>query len=289
MGKAADPFYNRKPVPDSLIKDVGLTGLTPEQEHWNREQKFTATGQDVRRFSNSLEPLNDPYYGRRRVSKAEIEDVGATGLSPEEEYQNRERKFSATGVDVRKFSTSKKGGLAPQSDPYYGRKKVSNAEISNVAPLSDHMTPAEQYEVRERKQSLFQLSSDPFDIISNKHRESISAAETGAAAAATRRRSSAVAPDAAAAAAHTHHHSGYDGGNKLETIMSRADESVGHNGESSTSQTTVDTLNRDSIDPVGEENGHASAHTRIYDAVTTEHIHGHVHDDPDSVGPHDMR
>lgn len=93
MTKAADPFYNRKPVPgryhpwlskhfstvsltdfcsDSLIKDVGITGLSPEEEFWNREKKYTANGADVRRFSKSLdggaEPLNDPYYGRKPVS-----------------------------------------------------------------------------------------------------------------------------------------------------------------------------------------------------------------------------
>lgn len=93
MTKAADPYYNRKPVPgkchlwplkhfnsvsltdfytDNLIKDVGLTGLSAEEEFWNREKKYTAHGADVRRFSKSLdggaEPLNDPYYGRKPVS-----------------------------------------------------------------------------------------------------------------------------------------------------------------------------------------------------------------------------
>ncbi|ETI29015.1 hypothetical protein G647_01468 [Cladophialophora carrionii CBS 160.54] len=289
MTKAADPYYNRKPVPDELIKDVGLTGLTPEEEFWNREKKFTAQGADVRRFSNSLhgglEPLADPYYGRRRVSQAEIANVGATGLTPEEEYWNRERKYSVGGHDVRKFSKGTKSSLEPSTDPYYSRRRVSAAEIKNVASLDDHMTPAEQYEVRERKQSLFQLSSDPFDNLANRHRQSVSGAVTGASAAATRRRSSAVAPDATVAtAAAGHSHSGYDSGHKLEPIVSKADgpTASSHNGESSLSgHISDDTLNRDSIDPVG---GRSGEHTRHYDAVTTGHHH-----DPDSVAPHEVR
>ena len=58
--------------------------------------------------------------------EAEIENVGITGLTPEEEHLNRERKYSATGVDVRRFSKSRKGGLEPLDDPYYGRKQVSS-------------------------------------------------------------------------------------------------------------------------------------------------------------------
>ena len=191
-------------------------------------------------------------------------------------------------------------------EPYKLTMTHIEAEIANVAPLDNHMTPAEQYEVRERKQSLFQLSSDPFAIVANEHRQSISAAETGAAAAATRRRSSAVAPDAAAAAA-SHHHSGYEG-NKLETIVSKAEEppNFSRNGESSTSGHTTD---RDSIDPIGAaSNGRGDGHTRIYDAVTTGHDHQHathapmpIHApthgpthapdsyDPDSVAPDEMR
>lgn len=288
MPKAADPYYNRKPVPDELIQDVGLTGLSAEEEYWNREKKYTATGVDVRRFSSSqkggMEPLTDPYYGRKQVSKAEIANVGQTGLTPEEEYWNRERKYSVGGHDVRRFSKGTKSSLEPSSDPYYARRRVSEAEIKNVAPLDTHMTPAEQYEVRERKQSLFQLSSDPFDVIANRNRQSISGATTGASAAATRRRSSAVAPDAAAAAAAAgHHHSGYDG-DKLETIVSKVEvpPTSSHNGESSASaHISEDTLNKDSIDPVA---GSSEQHTKHYDAVTSGHHH-----DPDSVAPHEVR
>jgi hypothetical protein len=92
MTKASDPYYNRKPVPSKfyhylyaplpalltpcgaaeLIKDVGYTGLSSEEEFWNREKKYTAAGADVRRFSKSLtgglEPLGDPYYGRKSIS-----------------------------------------------------------------------------------------------------------------------------------------------------------------------------------------------------------------------------
>lgn len=55
--------------------------------------------------------------------------MGLTGLTPEEEYWNRERKYSVNGVDVRRFSNSKKGGLEPLDDPYYGRKPVSSRFI----------------------------------------------------------------------------------------------------------------------------------------------------------------
>jgi hypothetical protein len=51
--------------------------------------------------------------------------VGATGLTPEEEYWNRERKYSVGGHDVRKFSKGTKSSLEPSSDPYYARKRVS--------------------------------------------------------------------------------------------------------------------------------------------------------------------
>jgi hypothetical protein len=81
------------------------------------------------------------------------------------------------------------------------------------------MTPAEAFEVRERKQSLFQLSDDPFDVIAGRHRQSVSGVASSASAEATRRRSSAVAPDAAAAAAsHSRYH-----GEKLAPIESRSE------------------------------------------------------------------
>jgi hypothetical protein len=63
---------------------------------------------------------------------AEAQGVGETGLTQEEEFLNRERKYSVGGVDVRKFSTSSTGGWKPQADPYYGRKQVSSTLAVNV-------------------------------------------------------------------------------------------------------------------------------------------------------------
>lgn len=144
------------------------------------------------------------------------------------------------------------------------------------------MTPAEQFEARERKQSLFQLSSDPFDVLANRHRQSISGVSTGASAAASRRRSSAIAPDAAAAASH----SGYQG-DKLAPIESRPEIPPPDLGNTDMgSGSTSDTLNRDSIDPAAAPSTSSGGeHTRYHDATTT----GHDHHDPDSVAPHEVR
>lgn len=72
MSGKLDPFYQRKPVPDSLIKDVGYTGLSKEEEFLNRERKYSATGQDIRKFSNGTRagfyPKDDPYYNRNMVN-----------------------------------------------------------------------------------------------------------------------------------------------------------------------------------------------------------------------------
>ncbi|KAL2438738.1 hypothetical protein ABEF95_013512 [Exophiala dermatitidis] len=288
MVGTADPYYNRKPVPDELIRDVGLTGLTPQEEHWNRERKYSVNGADARRFSSgkrgSLEPRDDPYYGRRRLSKAEIADVGETGLTPEEEHLNRERKYSVNGIDVRKFSMSRKGGLEPQGDPYYSRKRVSKAEISGVGETG--MTPAEQFEVRERKQSLFQLSGDPFDLVAGRHRQSVSGVASGASDAATRRRSSAVAPDIVPSMGS---HSGYHG-EKLATIQSRPEvppqsfdtTTFGDNGASSGSS--------GSRDASALGNGAEGQHHIYHDIVTSGRPHrAHVDDDSDSVAPDEVR
>ncbi|KAJ4512428.1 hypothetical protein HRR86_006200 [Exophiala dermatitidis] len=284
MVGTADPYYNRKQVPgktaktalciavtwtlilahlDELIRDVGLTGLTPQEEHWNRERKYSVNGAD-----------------------AEIADVGETGLTPEEEHLNRERKYSVNGIDVRKFSMSRKGGLEPQDDPYYSRKRVSivEAEISGVGETG--MTPAEQFEVRERKQSLFQLSGDPFDLVAGRHRQSVSGVASGASDAATRRRSSAVAPDIVPAMAS---HSGYHG-EKLATIQSRPEvppqsfntTAFGDNGASSGSS--------GSRDPSALGNGAEGQHHIYHDIVTSGRPHrAHVDDDPDSVAPDEVR
>jgi hypothetical protein len=270
MVKADDPYYNRKPIPDALIQDVAPTGLTPQEEYINRERKFSAAdGTDIR--SHSLKAITkpgDPYYNRKRTSDAEIHGVGITGLTPQQEYMNRERKYSAVdGTDIRSHSLK---AITKPGDPYYNRKKVSDVEVVGVADLNDTMTPAEQYEVRERKQSMFQISDDPFAAMAGTHRKSsIVPGEISTASAATRRRSSAVAPDAAQAAAQ--HHSGYDGSNTLAPIESRADvppaSRLSDFGGSSTA-----------ADSTHIQNGQ---HTNYYDQAT-----GRVGHD-DDIGPHD--
>lgn len=66
----------------------------------------------------------DPYYQRKPIPDAMIHGVGETGLTREEEYLNRERKYSVHGADVRNFSDGTKSGLFPKDDPYYSRKSV---------------------------------------------------------------------------------------------------------------------------------------------------------------------
>lgn len=211
---AADPFYNRKPVPRELIEDVGITGLATQEEHLTRERKYSRDGDDVRKFSNPGQG-KDPFYSRKRLSKAMITGIGDTGLSPQEEHLNRERKYSLQdGSDARTFSNT----ITPRHDPFYGRKKINEKDIRGVGDTGN--TPAEDYDARDRKQSMFQLSGDPFSELSGSgHRQSISAASTGASAAATqRRRSSAVAP-------HEQHHD-YHHSDRLETIESRPEEAL---------------------------------------------------------------
>lgn len=101
----------------------------------NRERKFSATGQDIRKFdtkkTGGFHPQSDPYYSRKPVPDTLIKGVGETGLSPEEEYLNRERKYSATGVDVRRFDTKPGSGFHPSNDPYYARKSENSKQISS--------------------------------------------------------------------------------------------------------------------------------------------------------------
>lgn len=269
-----DPYYDRKRIPDSLIQDVGITGLTPQEEYLNRERKFSAAdGTDIR--SHSLKAITkpgDPYYGRKRVSDAEAHGVGITGLTPQEEYDNRERKYSsADGTDIRSHSLK---AVTKPGDPYYNRKQVHKTGITGVADLDTHMTPAEQYEVRERKQSMFQISDDPFAAMAGSHRKSsIVPGEIGTLSDATRRRSSAVAPDHTHAAAEVHHHSGFDGSNKLEPIESRADAPTTTGvSDAGTSGTTA---------AEGEHHTGLNGHTAFYDQATGRAEHD------DDIGPHD--
>lgn len=163
---------------------------------------------------------------------------------------------------------------SPVSNDDTATDRPADVEIQGLGETG--LTLAEEFEVRERKQSLFQLSSDPFDIVAGRHRQSVSGIASGASAAATRRRSSAIAPDAHAAMAS---HSGYQG-DKLAPIESKpelppVDLSRGSAGESST---------------VADESTAGPDHeqARRHDAATwgLEHIY---HDDPDSVAPHEVR
>jgi hypothetical protein len=88
--------------------------------------------------------------------------VGETGLTAEEEYDNHERKMSVNGVDLRKFGTKADSGFKPSSDPFYGRKPVDSKLTQGIGET--YNTPAEDYAVRERKQSILEFSSDPFQV-----------------------------------------------------------------------------------------------------------------------------
>jgi hypothetical protein len=189
------------------------------------------------------------------------------------------------------------------------------AETANVGPLNT--TPAEQYSARERKQSLFQLSSDPFDQLAGRHRQpSVSDYAAGAATAATRRRSSAVAPDAVAS--HSGHNHPHITGERLAPIESRPevptdsndeasrateasfnrDTAAGSSGvgsKSSPTATGVDDVNTATAANTTPGTSSGTEHTRFHDAVTVGHDHGHRpflpddDDGPDSVAPHEVR
>lgn len=113
---------------DEFIDGVGFTGLTPAQEEQNRERKYSVTGGDVRKFDKSNKfawhPQNDPFYGRKQVPDSMIQGVGETGLTKQQEYENRERKYSLSGADVRRFDNNGKFSFHPTKDPYYSRKPV---------------------------------------------------------------------------------------------------------------------------------------------------------------------
>jgi hypothetical protein len=214
---------------------------------------------------------DDPYYNRKPIPDSLIADVGITGLTPQEEYHNRERKFSAAdGTDIRSHSLK---AITKPGDPYYNRKQLSDVETTGVADLNSYMTPAEQYEVRERKQSMFQISDDPFAAMTGTHRKSsIVPGEIGVLSEATRRRSSAVAPDHAHAAATAVHHSGYDGSNQLQPIESRIDAPAAGPSDAGGSGTTA---------ADGDVHSTPNGHTNFYDQAT-----GRVGHD-DDIGPHD--
>lgn len=169
---------------------------------------------------------------------------------------------------------------------------IAEEQIEGVGDTG--YSKAEEYEVRENKQSLFDLSSDPFQQITGSgHRASVSGPVVVGGAADARRRSSAVAP-------HTmheesHHHSGYDG-DKLAPIESRADgdeirpstegthPTTTLNGPTTTTTTTTTTsVHPSSHVEVRDNTGHhvgETGHTNFYDAATADM-------DRDNIGPHD--
>lgn len=95
-------------------------------------------------------------------AEVETEGVGETGLSREEEFDNRERKMSVNGVDIRKFGMKADSGWKPANDPYYGRKSVSAAHTQGIGET--YNTPAEDYAIRDRKMSAVNFSDDPFQV-----------------------------------------------------------------------------------------------------------------------------
>lgn len=148
------------------------------------------------------------------------------------------------------------------------------------------MTRAEEFEVRENKASLFDLSSDPFaQITGSGHRASVSGMAGPAAAAAARRRSSAVAPHHAHDETQHHHHSGYDGDQKLAPVESRTepaptaratDDEIRPSTEVPPHNTTTTTTGVHS----SPNNAVNTGHTNFYDEATR---------DLDSVAPHEVR
>jgi len=109
--------------------------MTTDEEYNNRERKFsTAGGDDVRQFSTPKSGGKlDPYYQRKAVPETMIKDVGYTGLTKEEEYLNRERKYSTNGADVRRFSNVK-------GDPYYDRKPLHSSFTDFFSRIEDANT-----------------------------------------------------------------------------------------------------------------------------------------------------
>lgn len=227
MPKAADPFYTRKAVPTELIQGKVVPGLSQDEAFLTRERKLSTAGpggSDLRRFSNTLTPKNDPFYSRKPVPDSVIQGSGIPGVSKEEAVIVRGRKLSTagpSGTDLRKFSNK----FTPAKDPFYSRKPVPDALIKDDTPLD----PVEKYENRERKLSMFKLTTDPFDELAGRRTSVVNDSALGVG----RRRSSAVAPDAMHTAT-THHHSGFDG-DRLAPIESRVD------GPTTTTTTTATT------------------------------------------------
>lgn len=111
--------------------------MTRAEELLTRERKYSRDGGDLRKFSNPKNNVTgklDPHYARKPVPDELIADVAPTGMSAEEEYLNRERKYSVGGGDLRKFSTGGKNSLKPLNDPYYARKPVNSRYPYTLGP-----------------------------------------------------------------------------------------------------------------------------------------------------------
>jgi len=136
-----DPFYHRKPVSDSLIEGTGVPGLTKEQALQNHERKLSTAGKDgtdLRKFSNLFAPKNDPYYHRKPVPKALVNDEVAS-IDPVEAYENRERKMSMFTLSNDPFDQLAGRRTSVVNDSAIG---VGRRRSSAVAP--DHVPTASQ-------------------------------------------------------------------------------------------------------------------------------------------------
>jgi len=136
-----DPFYHRKPVPDHLIEGTGVLGLTKDQALENRERKLSTAGKDggdLRTFSHLWAPKNDPYYHRKPVPDAIVNDE-VTNIDPVEKYENRERKLSMFTLTNDPFDqiAGRRTSVVADSAVGHGRRRSSA-----VAP--DHTGSAMQ-------------------------------------------------------------------------------------------------------------------------------------------------
>ena len=226
-----DPYYSRKPIPKDAVADEGLTGLTPDQEYAIRERKYSRDGKDLRKF---VSDKGDPYYSRKKIPDSLIAAEPIPGLNPQEALLNRERKFSRDGKDLRKFWNPKDG-----KDPYYASKRVDKTFTAGIGETG--LTPSQESEVRERKQSMFQLGDDPFQQIAGRR----SSSATPDTLMQGRRRSSAVAPDLMPK---KHSQSG-KAAPKLETIQSRKEEAPVFNMAGPGGDSTAPRANQDHLGP----------------------------------------
>lgn len=168
---------------------------------------------------------------------------------------------------------------------------TQDAEVHLDGVGETGLSKAEEYEIRENKESMFDLSRDPFkEITGGGHRASVSGPAIAAAAGDARRKSS-IAPDHAYAAQKAVQNSGYHGSN-LAPIESRKEDEITpsqsshgggstHNGPTTTTTTTTTTAIHNFPGTVGgsvpatvrDSSGHATGptgHTQFYDSATRD-------------------